>query len=584
MSKSYPSKALLATLRRAALFPWLGLGLVGLHAASQEPTRAFHSAGNPILADGSYFSADAAPLSADGTLYIYFGNDEPPEEEGWFQLFNYGVFTTEDPTSGDWTLYEENLDPDAVFDWATGNNAFAGHAVKGHDGRFYWYVPVEWKNDQVPNRMVIGVAVSDTPVGPWTDPIGKPLVTWTDVFGEQSRGQEVIDPHLLMDDDGAIYLYWGSWGAARVVELDRSMTAMAGEIQTMAGLEWFFEAPWVFRRNDLYYLVYDWKRGGSEWTPSNYQAAIAYATASSPFGPWNFEKIILSGTSSTTVHPSVIEHDGRWWVTYHTMDAETGGHFRRSIAIDEIHWDGDHMLPVEQTWANPPALELTDNLAREAEASASHTEQPPMTLRALHDGQPPAARLPPDTWGNYRGNDSTAEADWIQYTWEVPLPVIGVGIRFHQDPNWIRPPATWKIEYQNDGNQWLEVKDASYPTDVNTWLTVDFQPITTDALRATFNGQKNGNRYHSVAVSEWEVYSEPAVELPGVRITTEVGVAPELPATVPLPFEQAGTLPVPVRWDRIDPARYAAPGTFTIKGRASGQAAGYITAEIAVDH
>lgn len=547
-----------------------------------RPTRTFHSEGNPILGDGTYFSADGAPLSANGKLYIYAGHDEPPEDVGGFVMHDYGVFVTTDPKSGDWALYQNNLDPAKVFRWATGDKAYAGVVARGSDQKYYWYAPVEWKNTEVPNRMAIGVAVSDGPLGPWKDPIGKPLVSWLDVFGKEWVGQEVIDPHVFTDDDGTVYLYWGSWGVARVVKLEKSMIATRGEITSTTGLDWFYEAPWVFKRNGTYYLAYDWKRGGSEWTPSNYQAAIGYATSSSPTGPWKFQGIILSRTSATTVHPSIIEHGGRWWITYHTRDARTGGHFRRSVAIDEVKWDGDRILPVAQTWADPPALRLTNNLAVDARASASFTEQPPMTLRALNDGRPPRLRLPPDLWGNYRGNESRIESDWVQYDWDVPVRITGVGIEFHQDPNWIRPPARWNVEYQDADGNWQNVEGAAYPTEPDRWLTVNFEPVTTRSLRATFRGQKEGPYFHSVSVSEWEVYSELAVRLPGVRITTPVGQAPELPATVPLTFPEAGTIPVPVHWPGIAPERYSKPGTFKVEGRAAGQAGGYVTVEIVV--
>lgn len=570
----------LASLRSAVLAALCAAAALA-HAAPR-PTKIFHSEGNPVLGDGTYFSADAAPLSADGRLYIYTGHDVPTEEVGGFVMYDYGVFVTPDPASGDWDLYAHNLDPDNVFDWATGNRAYAGHAVRGLDGRYYWYVPVEWKNSEVPNPMAIGVAVSDGPLGPWKDPIGKPLVSWVDVFGEQNSGQEVIDPHLFINDDGTIYLYWGSWGVTRVVKLKDTMSEMDGEIITMTGLDAFFEAPWVFKRNGLYYLVYDWKRGGSKWTPSNYQAAIGYATSSSPTGPWKFEGIILSGTSSTTVHPSVIEHDGRWWITYHTKDGKTGGHFRRTVAIDEVHWDGDRMLPVEQTWANPSALQLTSNLTMEAELTASYSEEPPMRLAALKDGRPPVARLPPDMWSTYRGTDSEVESDWAQYTWDVPVPITGVGIQFHQDPNWHRPPADWVLEYQDEKGTWHEVKDADYPTQPDRWLTVNFTPVVTKALRATFKGLPEGDFFHSMIVSEWEVYAEQATELPSGRITTTLGEAPELPETIRLNFETSGTIPVPVHWPSIIPERYAESGTFTIQGKAAGQAEGYVTLEIVV--
>ena len=274
-------------------------------AAGAEPAspgaRAFQSAGNPILGDGSFYSADAAPLSHDGKLYLYVGRDEPELFHGGFVMNEYGVFSTDDPATGKWTLHPRNLVPGEVFSWATGKKAFAGHCIRGKDGRFYWYVPVEAKEDAP--RMAIGVAVSDSPLGPWRDPAGKPLVTWKNVFGDSERGQEVIDPHAFIDEDGKPYLYWGSWGVARVVGLADSMIETTGEIRVMDGLDAFFEAPWVIKRGGIYYMAYDWKRGGSEWTPSNYQACIGYATSDSPTGPWKFQGIILSGTSATTVHP-----------------------------------------------------------------------------------------------------------------------------------------------------------------------------------------------------------------------------------------------------------------------------------------
>lgn len=293
-------------------------------AASSVPAATIESGGNPILADGSAYSADAAPLVVDDTLYVYAGHDEATEQQAGFVMNDYQVFATDDVESGVWDHYPENMVPGDVFSWATGRSAFAGQVTTGADGKFYWYAPVEWENTSVPNRMAIGVAVSDSPTGPWTDAVGAPLLTWTDVFGSSTNGQEVIDPHVFTDTDGRVYLYWGSWSVARVVELDPSMTARkAGStISTLSGLTSFFEAPWVFKRNGIYYMTYDWKQGGSACTPSNYQACVAYATATSPLGPWSYQGIILGGTSATTVHPSIIEFDGSWYLTYHTKDAE----------------------------------------------------------------------------------------------------------------------------------------------------------------------------------------------------------------------------------------------------------------------
>lgn len=542
------------------------------HAAPATP-HPFKSAGNPILADGSYYTADAAPLSHDGKLFLYCGRDEPAPHFGGFMMNEYAVLETQDPSSGDWTLHAGSLVPREVFTWATGFKAYAGHCLRGKDGNFYWYVPVEAKG--ATPRMAIGVAVSSSPTGPWQDPVGKPLVTWQDVFGSSEVGQEVIDPHTFIDDDGRAYLYWGSWGKARVVTLDHSMVKTTGPIQEMQGLDAFFEAPWVFKRNGTYYLAYDWKRAGSRWTPSNYQACIGYATATSPTGPWTFQDVILNGTSATTVHPSIIEHGGQWWITYHTRDAQNGGHFRRSVAIDPIRWQGDRMVPVKPSLTNPPEFALTNNLAREATVTASHTQQPPTTLAALHDGRLQTVMLPPDFWGNYRSNTNTVPSDWIRYDWSQPVRIEGVGIKFHQDPNWTRPPAKWSLEYLDAQGAWQPVAMTDYPTEPDRWHELRFTPIITTALRAMIHGQPQGEWFHSVLISEWEVHGVQAKELPKLKVPIADG-KPQLPDAVELTFPDATSLSVPLRW--LPQSKPTEPSAPVARARAIGQAAGYIEA------
>lgn len=575
-------RAAVATAAAAALI--LAGGAVPASAADvPPPTRTITSAGNPIIADGSLYTADAAPLvGADGRLYIYTGHDEATPQQAGFVMRDYTVLATDDVASGEWDVYQNALDPDAVFSWASGNAAYAGHAVLGGDGKYYWYVPVESKDTTQANRMAIGVAVSDSPVGPWTDAIGAPLVKWSDVFGSSTNGQEVIDPHVFTDTDGTVYLYWGSWSVARVVKLTSSMTALDGAISTMSGLTSFYEAPWVFKKNGQYYLLYDWKAGGSDCTPSNYQACIAYATSTSPTGPWTYQGIILSGTSATTVHPSLIDFEGKSYLTYHTKDAVGGGHFRRSVAIDEVKWDGAKILPVTQTLAKDPALIPSANLALDAQVKASFTEQPPMRTTAVNDGfRATTALLPPDQWGNYRGTTSANETDWLSYQWTTPVRTGSVGIQFHQDSNWIRPPASWKLEYLDAAGDWRPVEGATYPTTVNTWLTASFTPVTTTALRATFAGRASGAYFNSVSVSEWEVYAREATVPAPVEVYTEPGVAPSLPPAVRITVDGAQQW-APVTWLPVEADVYAEPGTFTATGRALGVASGLVQATVTV--
>jgi len=558
-----------------------GLGATAAPDDEPEPTRSFHSEGNPIISDGSRYTADAATLVADDTLYIYAGSDEAAPQFGGFDMNEYDILATTDVAGDQWDHYQGALSPGEVFDWATGNAAYAGGVTQGPDGKYYWYAPVETKSTQYVNRMAIGVAVSDSPVGPWEDAAGEPIVDWGDVFGDSDEGQEVIDPHVLIDGD-RVYLYWGSWYIGRVVELEPDMITPKGPIIEMEGLDSFFEAPWVTERGGEYHMLYDWKKAGSECTPSNYQACIGYATSDSPTGPWEFEGIVLGGTSSTTVHPSLIEFDDKWYMTYHTKDAKDGGHFRRSVAIDEVTWEDNRIQRVQPTLANDPAWELTTNIAPEATPAASYTETPPMRLGALNDGRVTTAMLPPDQWGNYRGESGTAESDWVRYDWDEPVYISSMGIEFHRDWGWIRQPSTWELEYRDADGQWQELPTQTTPTETETWHDVDFDPVTTDALRLRVFGTPVDDNFHAVSISEWEVNAAPIADVEDIEIALEVGDDVDLPAALAATYEDGTEGSVPVKWRSLPADATAAPGEFTVDGRALGFADDYVTAAVTV--
>src|SRR5690625_6123971 len=103
---------------------------------------------NPIISDGSRYPADAATLVVDDTLYIYAGRDEAGPQFGSFNMKEYDILATTDVAGGDWDHYQGALSPGDVFDWATGNAAYAGGVTEGPDGKYYWYAAVETKSTQ----------------------------------------------------------------------------------------------------------------------------------------------------------------------------------------------------------------------------------------------------------------------------------------------------------------------------------------------------------------------------------------------------------------------------------------------------
>ena len=191
-----------------------------------------------------------------------------------------------------------------------------------------------------------------------------------------------IDPTVMVDDDQRVYLYWGTFGRLKGVELAPEMVTMIGtpvDVRTLTG---FFEAPWLFKRNGTYYLAYAGNNAGpnSACTEAVYYACIAYGTAPSPLGPWTYRGVMLDPVSSTTSHPGIVNYNDTWYLVYHTADAAGGGHFRRSVAIDTLEWD-DTVSPARIRQVVPTG-------------GAPSTPQPSRTSRRIRVSPRPTCRFP----------------------------------------------------------------------------------------------------------------------------------------------------------------------------------------------
>jgi hypothetical protein len=483
--------------------------------------------------------------------------------------------------------------PEDVFSWATPGRAYAGEVERGIDGRYYWYVPVHEAASPAGDKFGIGVAVSDSPTGPWTDHAGGPIVSQRVPAPNTIHN---IDPTVLVDGTGdarRVHMYWGSFGNLRQVELAQDMRTPVGGVRSVTGLTGFFEAPWLFERNGTYYLAYAGNNAGptSRCTPANYHACIAYATAPSAEGPWTYRGTILPPVSSTTSHPGIVELNGEWWIAYHTADAEGGNHFRRSVAIDRVEWDDTQspprMLPVTTTPPKQPDRTPRANIAQEARVTVSNDPVPTQYwVKALNDELVRPNPLPPDMWGTWTGNNPPQQ--WVQYTWDQPVRVSGSQIEFWNDQPQgsgvgVAAPASWRIQYWDaDDGAWADVSGADrYPTGTSGYQPTSFDPVTTTQVRAVFDASTNGSTYSGVAVEEWKVLAEQPDSVTAGRMTVEVGET-ELPGTVTATYPGGHTLQVPAFWDPLTPEDVARPGELTVEGSVLGYAAGRVTGAVTV--
>ena len=495
---------------------------------AQSPAPApetIHSRGNPILSDGRYYSTDPAPLVDGDTLWILAGRDEAPAGVNDFIMNEWQLLSTTDPARGVWRHYPAIARPQAVFAWAEPGRAYAGQIVKGRDNRFYLYAPVLQREGVatrgVKDRFAIGVAVADRPTGPWRDahPAG-PIISQRVPVANDIQN---IDPTVLVDDDGRVFIYWGTFGQLRAMELAADMVTPRGEEQVVAGATGFFEAPWLMKRRGTYYLMYAANNAGpdSACTPAIYHACQAYASAPTPMGPWTYSGVVLRPVSSTTSHAGAVAFKGQWYLAYHTADAVGGGHFRRSVAVDALRWD-DHASPpailaVTPTRAPAPPPAPTRNVAGGALARASNDPVPVQYwIAALNDGVVRTTPLPPDMWGTWRG-DNPAHA-WIEYRWPAPKTLTASRIRFFADQpagsgRGLAPPARWHLEYWRNG--WTPVPGASgYGTAADRFEEVRFPAITTRCLRAVFDASQASGHNAGIGVQEWEALAPQAAAPP----------------------------------------------------------------------
>lgn len=276
--------------------------------------------GNPIISH--IFTADPAAMVYNGRVYLYTGHDEQTVRGDGFLMKEWHVFSSADMVN--WTDHGPMLKL-SDFRWAQAN-AWAGQCIE-RNGKFYWYVPMSHQNIE---GFAIGVAVADSPTGPFKDARGSALIT-NNMTRDVTISYDDIDPTVFIDDDGQAYLYWGNT-RCNVIKLKDNMIEVEGSYMDVPGLRGFTEAPYIHKRNGIYYMSY----------AAGYPETIDYATSNSPLGPWTYRgRINDLIPNSPTNHQSIIEFNNQWYFFYHNAGLPTGGEFRRSVCLDYLKYNSN---------------------------------------------------------------------------------------------------------------------------------------------------------------------------------------------------------------------------------------------------
>jgi len=301
------------------------------------------------------FTADPSAHVFQGQIYIYPSHDidagvKEDDLGSHFAMRDYHVLSQKTPAS---PVVDHGvaLKLEDVA-WAS-KMLWAPDAAEAK-GTYFLYFPAKDKE----GVFRIGVASSAKPEGPFK------------AEKEYMKGSFSIDPCVFKDKDGSYYLYFGGiWGGqlqrwksgnysatdesqpangqpalmAKVARLDANMKEMAEAPRNVQILDAngkillsedhdrrFFEAAFVHQYQGKYYFSYS--------TGDTHN--IAYATGSSPYGPFTYQGVILKPVKGWTNHHSIVEQNGKWYLYYHDVEISSKTHLR-NIKVTELNYRPD---------------------------------------------------------------------------------------------------------------------------------------------------------------------------------------------------------------------------------------------------
>lgn len=318
---------------------------------------------NPVMTQK--YSADPYAMVYDGRVYLYMTGDEPMyEADGSLKTNNYSnintirVISSEDLVN--WTDHGEvyAAGKDGASTW--GNNSWAPAACwKNIDGKpkFFLYFANSGNG--------IAVLTSDSPTGPFIDPIGEALVSRnTKTCAEVTW---LFDPAVLVDDDGTGYLYFGGGvpspeqasnpGTARVARLTDDMIHLDSDPVPIENVLYLFEDSGINKVGDKYIYSYCSNFNVPDSGCEGYgfgNGEIITMVGDNPMGPFKTVRSILKNPSAFfknggNNHHCMFEFEGKWYVTYHASLIEeklglASGY--RSVNIDNITIGEDGVFDV----------------------------------------------------------------------------------------------------------------------------------------------------------------------------------------------------------------------------------------------
>lgn len=383
------------------------------------------------------YLADPGSLVSGGRVYLYASNDDDNPVEGDYAMKSIVCISSSDLKN--WTDHGEVLRVPRDARWA--NDSWAPAAIE-RNGSVYLY----FGN----NAAGIGVVTSDSPIGPFRDPIGRALVS-SATPGASGMNMWLFDPSVFIDDDGQAYLTFGGNGEsnARVILLNSDMISVSGPAIALT-LPSFFEASWLHERDGLYYLSYS--------TAPSAGQRIDYMTSNSPTSGFTYRGTIggQPPSNSNNNHHSIFELAGNWYHAYHNRSVAAGAGipttYRRNLAIERLQYNTDGTIaPVAYTLDGVSQLASSNPYAR-VEAETMNAQSGIETARCSEGGMAIAGAGNGD-WVKVRGVDFGAEGA-ESFSASVSSATSGALIELRLDSRDAVPAGTCSVPGADGAQRW----------------------------------------------------------------------------------------------------------------------------------
>ena len=310
------------------------------------------------------FGADPFALEYNGRVYVYMTADQFEYDQNgniidntYSKINSLHVISSADLVN--WTDHGfiPVAGPNGVAKWANNSwaPAIAYKQIDGQDKFFLYFCN---------GGGGIGVLEGDSPVGPFTDPLGHALIEGS-TPGTQGVPW-IFDPAVMVDDDGTGYLVFGGGipagqdlnpKSARIVRLGDDMISLDCE-PVMIDAPCMFEDGGIHKANGKYYYTYCSNFSGNHSAVEGYPGygIICYMVSDDPMGPYEYCGEILQNPSTYfgvggNNHHAIFNFKGTSYIVYHAqtlgqaMGIEKG---YRSTHINEVEYYADgRIVPIQ---------------------------------------------------------------------------------------------------------------------------------------------------------------------------------------------------------------------------------------------